>query len=297
MTDQDCFPDGLPTEDRSWSPTGRRAVVMGLGRFGGGIGVVRWLVHEGAEVIVSDQAEERALADSLAQLGGLPITVHCGGHDPADLTGADLLVVSPAVDRCRSAFVKEARRRGVRLTSEINLFLERCRGRVIGVTGTTGKSTTCAMIHAVLDEAARQGLCSAERVWLGGNIGRSLLADLPAIGPGDWVVLELSSFQLEHLAAARFPVVVITNLRPHHLERHGTFAEYLASKLNLCRCQDRCGVVVVGPRGQSDADAGDRFLTVAARKRVTVGASSGGERHPRASVRGGPWPTPSRPGR
>jgi len=215
---------------------GKRVLVMGLGRFGGGIGVTRWLVGQGADVTVTDQADAASLAASMKQLEGLPVQYRLGGHDIADLAGVDLLVVSPAVDKGRSEFVKAALARGIPWTSENNLFFERCRGQIIGVTGSIGKSTTTAMIGEVL-RAGFAGQADPPEVRVGGNIGKSLLEELPGIRRRDVVVLELSSFQLEDLAQIRMGPhhAVITNLRPNHLDRHGTMAAYADAKLNIVR--------------------------------------------------------------
>ncbi len=226
----------------------RRVVVMGLGRFGGGVGVAQWLARQGARVVVTDQADPATLGESIARLDGLGIQFRCGRHAPSDLDGADLLVVSPAVDQRTSEFVSDARRRHIPITSEMNLFFERCRGRIVGVTGTVGKSTTCAMLDAILQRAVRQGELGASQVWFGGNIGRSLLGELEAIGAQDLVVLELSSFQLEDLAVLKKspPMAVILNIVPKHLDRHGSFDDYQHCKLNICRYQCPGDLVVLG---------------------------------------------------
>jgi UDP-N-acetylmuramoylalanine--D-glutamate ligase len=215
---------------------GKRVLVMGLGRFGGGIGVTRWLVEQGARVTVTDLAETGALAASVAQLDGLGVRLRLGGHDEADLAGVDLLVVSPAVDKGKSAFFQAAVQRGIPWTTEMNLFFERCDRQIVGVTGSAGKSTTTAMIGEVL-RAGFAHLDDPPRVWVGGNIGRSLLSELPNMRRDDVVVLELSSFQLEDLAAVRAGCThaVITNLRPNHLDRHGTEAAYYDAKMNIVR--------------------------------------------------------------
>jgi len=239
---------------------GRSVTVMGLGRFGGGIGVTRWLVERSARVTVTDQAEADALHASIAQLEGLPVTFRLGGHEPADLDGCELLVVSPAVHKARSPFVQEAVRRGIALSSEMNLFVERCRARrIVGVTGSAGKSTTTAMLGTILAEAAGHG--ASWRSWVGGNIGRSLLADLDDIGPDDVVVLELSSFQLEDLAALAWSPshALITNLQPNHLDRHGTFEAYADAKMNIVRYQSAGDEVFV----HADDDALGRRVTAA----------------------------------
>lgn len=239
---------------------------MGLGHFGGGIAVTRWLVEQGAQVTVTDQKTAQELADGLAQLEGWSVRHRLGGHDPADLEGCDLLVVSPAVPKDKSEFIREAIRRGIPLSSEMNLFIERCPARrVVGITGSAGKSTTTAMIGSVLSAASQAGVLP--RVWMGGNIGRSLLGDLSAMTAEDVVVLELSSFQLEDLGALSWspPLAVITNLQPNHLDRHGTFEAYADAKMNLVRDQPADGLVLVHEREEdvarrvSAAGAGGRL--------------------------------------
>lgn len=231
-----------PVSARSdWS--GKRVVVMGLGRFGGGIGAARWFARHDARVVVTDLADERSLGSSTAQLSSLNINYQLGGHDAGILDGCDLLVVSPAVHKERSGFFAEAVSRGTPWTTEINVFLERCPAFVIGVTGSAGKSTTAAMIHACLTAAGRAG-----QVHLGGNVGYSLLNDVDQMASGDMVVLELSSFQLADLPRIdrRLDAGVIVTLWPHHLDRHGTFESYVACKLNMIRGAKPGTAVIVG---------------------------------------------------
>ncbi len=218
---------------------GKRVVVMGLGRFGGGVGVTRWLREQGARVIVTDSADAEVLEASLSSLNGLDIVFHLGGHDERDLDGCDLLVVNPAVNRGKSPFFAAAMKRKIPWSSEMNLFLERCRGRIVGITGSVGKSTTTAMIGDVLNGAARTDGWAHGRVWVGGNIGKSLLDDLREIGPDDIVVLELSSFQLEDAAGVgKSPhIAIVTNIRENHLDRHGTMGAYAAAKAIILKYQ------------------------------------------------------------
>jgi len=210
---------------------GKRVTVVGLGRFGGGIGVTRWLCRRGAMVTVSDQAGAADLAESVAALDGLDVIFHLGGHDQKDFLEADLLVVNPAVPK-ESPLIKAAEAAGVRRTSEINLFLERCPGPVVGITGSVGKSTTTAMLGDIL------GTTFVAHV--GGNLGGSLLNELDQIRREHVVVLELSSFQLEDLPMiARSPhLAVVTNLKPNHLDRYGgKMAPYAAAKKNIFKFQ------------------------------------------------------------
>ena len=219
---------------------GQRVVVMGLGRFGGGVGVTRWLCGQGARVTVTDLAPAEQLAESVAKLAGLDVTFRLGGHDEADLDACDLLVVNPAVPN-EAPFLIAANRRGVPITTEINLFCQRCPGRLIGITGSVGKSTTAAMTAEVL--------ATTYRTHLGGNIGRSLLDEIAegTIKEGHLVVLELSSFQLERMAAIRLspPVALVTNLRPNHLDRHGTLDAYADAKKNIFRFQKPQDLLIV----------------------------------------------------
>ncbi len=216
-------------------PRGLRVTVMGLGLFGGGVGVVRYYSRQGARVLVTDLRRSDSLADSVAELSGEAVEFHLGGHRESDFTDADLVVVNPAVP-WDNPFVRLARDRGVPLESELNLFFKLCPAPIVGVTGTNGKTTTAHLLGAILDRAARR---RGTRAWLGGNMGRSLLLEAEAIRPEDQVVLEISSFQLDNLASlGRGPHgAILTNLRPNHLDRHGTMEQYAAAKASILRFQ------------------------------------------------------------
>lgn len=209
----------------------QRVTVMGLGRFGGGIAVARWLAGQGVRVLVTDKDPADKLADSVRQLEGLPIEFRLGEHREEDFRGADLVVASPAVPLSNS-YLQAARQGGIPITTEMRLFVERCPARrMIGVTGTKGKSTTTSMLAMMLQQRYK--------VWMGGNIGRSLLDDLPAISSDDLVVLELSSFMLEHLREMHWSphVGLITMVARDHLEWHGSEEAYVASKRVLVQFQ------------------------------------------------------------
>ncbi len=241
-------------------------MVMGLGHFGGGIAVSRWLIQQGGQVTVTDEAPPEKLAESLRELEGLPITFHLGGHDPGDLDACDLLVVSPAVPKERSPFVAEAVRRGIPLTSEMNLFIERCRARrIVGITGSAGKSTTTAMLGSILEAALPGG--GGPRGWVGGNIGRSLLLELDVIQSQDVVALELSSFQLEDLGRMRWSpqLALITNIQPNHLDRHGTLEAYADAKMNIVRYQSADDAVYIS---EDDEALAERVRAVGAAGRL-----------------------------
>lgn len=189
---------------------------------------------------MTDLADAAALADPLKRLNDVPIAaLHLGGHCDDDFRSADLVVVNPAV-RPNSPWLEIARQSGARLRTEIELFTESCQGNLIGVTGSNGKSTTAAMIASILRVAGR-------RVFLGGNIGGSLLDELPRIRSDDWVVLEMSSFQLwHHSPAARMPhIAVVTGCTPNHLDWHDDFRHYKAAKQRLLTGQTPDDVAVL----------------------------------------------------
>jgi UDP-N-acetylmuramoylalanine--D-glutamate ligase len=212
---------------------GKTFLVMGLGRFGGGVDVVKFACLVGAQVIVTDLAKREALAESIKQLKGLEVEYHLGSHDPADFQQADIVVVNPAVP-LDNKFVQIARRAGRRVTSQIELFFELCPATIVGITGANGKSTTTALTAHLL--RSRFG----NKVWLSGNIGNEpMLTIVDQISHDDLVVLELSSFQIEQLTQSKQApqVAVLTNLTPNHLDRYGTFEDYCRAKEPLFQYQ------------------------------------------------------------
>ena len=225
--------------------SGKRVTVMGLGRFGGGVGVTRYLVKQGADVLVTDQLKPDDLTDSLDKLEGLPIDYRLGEHNVSDFTTCDLVVANPAV-KPDNRFLRAAEAAKIPITSEIRLLVEALpnRQRIIGVTGTAGKSTTTAMIGHILNQLG------PHEAWVGGNIGGSLLDHLEDITPDDWVILELSSFMLHGLREGKWSphIAVVTNINENHLDWHGSLTAYVADKQVILDYQDPVlDVAVLGP--------------------------------------------------
>ena len=196
---------------------GRQALVLGYGR--SGRAAASFISGRGGSVRVIDRADTPELRAELERAG---ITARLGGYDAQDLNGADLLVVSPGV-AWDEPMVEAARRRGIEVTSEIDLFFRACPARIAGITGTNGKTTTTALTAEVLRAG---GL----RVMRGGNIGEPVLDRIDQLRPDDWVVLELSSFQLESISTPRLRIGVVLNVTPDHLDRHKSFEHYVEIK-------------------------------------------------------------------
>lgn len=239
--------------------------VMGLGRFGGGVAAARFLAANGAKVTVTDLRSENELPDSLEQLSDVSIASYeLGSHPDHVFANCRMLVVNPAV-RSDHPLVVQARQRGVDVTTEIDLFLRHNPAPVIAVSGSNGKSTTTALIHHLLTHAGMSEpgsefspirLQGSPKVWLGGNIGVSLLPNLPEIQADDLVVLEVSSFQLELLRQNRFrpQIAVLTNFSPNHLDWHGTLDAYRRAKQGLFDSQQPDDVAIVPQEMDTDSD-------------------------------------------
>ena len=150
--------------------TGKRVTVLGLGVLSGGVASARYFAERGADVTVTDLQPAEALRKSIDALAPWPIRYVLGNHRDEDITGADLVVVGPAV-RDDSPFLRLARDRGIPLTSETNLVFENCRRPIIGITGSNGKTTTTRLIGAMFQAVDPATL-------VGGNIGRSVLNEL-----------------------------------------------------------------------------------------------------------------------
>ncbi|MAG36202.1 MAG: UDP-N-acetylmuramoyl-L-alanine--D-glutamate ligase [Dehalococcoidia bacterium] len=213
---------------------------MGLGVHGGGVGVARFLAEHGAQVTVTDLRPAEQLAASLDDLADLPITYVLGKHREADFRSAHLIVRNPAVP-LNSPYLQAASAAGVPIVMEMTLFFQECPSpRIIGVTGTKGKTTTTLLLGALLEA---HGLPHV----VAGNLRRSALETLPRVTKESWVVLELSSWQLEGLIPLqRSPhLAVITNIMPDHLDRYPSYDEYARSKGLIVRWQrpDDCAVL------------------------------------------------------
>ena len=237
----------------------RRAVVLGLAR--SGIAASRFLVRAGAEVTAYDRRPVDELGDAVAALEGRPIRLALG-IDPAQaralLDAADLLVTSPSVspsfpttDPWLREALADAERRGAELVSEVGLFLRLTRARVLGVTGTKGKTTTASLLAAMLE-------ADGVRHALGGNIGTPLIERTAELTRETWAVLELSELQLPTIERGA-DVAVYTNVAEDHLDRHGTVEAYRAVKARLAELSAPRGTVVLNADDPGCRELGARL--------------------------------------
>jgi UDP-N-acetylmuramoylalanine--D-glutamate ligase len=212
--------------------SGKKITVMGLGLLGRGLSDTLFLIRCGAEVTVTDLKTAEELAPSVKRLEGLPCRLRLGAHDPDDFINADMILRGAGVPRS-SPFLLMAAEHGIPVEMDESLFCRHFQGRIIGVTGTRGKTTTTILIHEILS-AHRAG------VHLSGNVmGRATLPLLETAGPDDTVVLELSSWQLQGFHDAKMSphAAIFTNIYPDHLDKYADMDEYIEDKKAIYRYQ------------------------------------------------------------
>jgi UDP-N-acetylmuramoylalanine--D-glutamate ligase len=210
---------------------GKRYAVLGLARSGGA--TLRALVASGAEVTAWDSSEAARMAVSGATIAN---------PEEIDLAGFHGLVVSPGVPINRHPVAAKARAAGVPIIGDIELFAQARGGlpphKVVGITGTNGKSTTTALIHHILETAGVPAR-------LGGNIGKPILGEDP-LPAGGVYVLELSSYQIDLTTSLDCEVAILLNVTPDHLDRYDGFDAYVASKARLFAMQSADHAAIVG---------------------------------------------------
>lgn len=238
---------------------GRRAVVLGLAR--SGIAAARFLADQGARVTAYDRRAAEDLREAVAALGGRPIELALAADATrvaALLAEADLVVTSPSVSArfpTTDPWLREAlgaaEGRGTEIVSEVGLFLRLARARILGVTGTKGKTTSTALVGAILDAAGIPNV-------VGGNIGEPLIERALELGPDDWAVIELSELQLPTIGRGA-DVALYTNIGADHLDRHGSVEAYRAVKARLAELSVPTGMVVLNRDDPGCRDLGDRL--------------------------------------
>ncbi len=206
---------------------GKKTLVVGLARTG--VALTRFLAEAGAQVTVADQAPAADLADQRGDIENLGVTEELGVPQPSCVAAYDLILLSPGVPP-EAPWLEEARRAGVPVWGELELASQFITIPVIAVSGTNGKTTTTTLVGKFLEKSGLKPL-------VGGNIGTPLISLLSRQSEADFLVLEVSSFQLDTAPHFHPQAAALLNITPDHLDRYSDYAAYVASKAGLFRDQ------------------------------------------------------------
>jgi len=210
-------------------------IVVGLGTTG--IAVARFLKKRGATVIVSDQATEETLGSRAHRIHEMGIAMELGRHRSQTFEKADLVVLSPGVSHTIEPVLR-AKGHGVPVIGEIELASRFIKEPIIAITGTNGKTTTTEILGSML-------IRSGFNVFVGGNIGNPLISYVDGEQKADFIVVEISSFQLDTIDAFRPRISVLLNITMDHLDRYPSFDDYAASKIRIFKNQQSSDLAVL----------------------------------------------------
>lgn len=229
-----------------------RENVLVIGAARQGLALARFLLSHGAQVTVNDQksADSQDMRAAMASLPDPRLRWVCGGHPLEALEGITLVCVSGGVP-LDLPIVQEARRRGLPLSNDSQLFMEAVPCPTIGITGSAGKTTTTVLVGRMTQAAVQP----PRQAWVGGNIGRPLIEFLDQMRPDDLAIQELSSFQLELMTISPH-IAAVLNITPNHLDRHGTMEAYTAAKARILSFQRQDDIAVL-----NRDDPGSRALS------------------------------------
>ena len=214
---------------------GRKVAIIGLGV--SNIPLIEYMHKYNANVTVFDEKEmEEIPVDILNKIRTYSMSFSFGKNNLERLKGFDIIFRSPSCLPTRLELEQEEKR-GALVTTEIEMLMKMCPCKIIGVTGSEGKTTTTSLIYAILKHA---GL----NCYLGGNIGTPLFSKLSEMTPEDIVVLELSSFQLMGMDVSPH-ISVITNITPNHLNIHSSYEEYIEAKKNIFKYQNEDDILIL----------------------------------------------------
>jgi UDP-N-acetylmuramoylalanine--D-glutamate ligase len=226
----------------------KRVLVVGLGK--SGVASALFLKSRGARVTVSDSKPEAELRNEILLLLEQGITVETGGHGDRTFRGQDLIVVSPGVPIDAPQLV-QARNLGEPVIGEIELAAHFLSGPIVAITGANGKTTTTSLAGEIIAAGKFATL-------VGGNIGTPAISFVDKAGPKTWIVLEVSSFQLETIVEFRPRIAVVLNITPDHLDRHKTFANYINAKARVLENQGADDFTLLNADDPTTAALSDR---------------------------------------
>lgn len=214
---------------------GKKVTVVGLGNSGSNAAIL--LNDIGADVWATDSSNTPSTMAWSKLLSAKGIKVETGAHTQDFVKGSALVVVSPGVED-RSAPVKWAVRAGIPVIAEMELGYRFCKGKIIAITGTNGKSTVTTLIGELLKGGLKDTIVC-------GNIGNSLCGEINRITEDTWVVLEVSSFQLEKIEYFKPHIALILNIRDDHMDRYTKFSDYFNAKLKVFANQDKNDALIL----------------------------------------------------
>ncbi|MBQ8636726.1 MAG: UDP-N-acetylmuramoyl-L-alanine--D-glutamate ligase [Clostridia bacterium] len=217
---------------------GQKIAVIGIGI--SNVPLIKFLIKYGAEISAYDKKDKEQLGEVYTELSKLGVKFNLG-EGYLDEISEDIIFKTPGMRYDHPALLK-ARDKGAWITSEMEVFFDVCPGKIIAVTGSDGKTTTTTLINKFLSGAGY-------KTRLGGNIGRPLIGELEDIKDDEWIVLELSSFQL-HTMKKSPNIAVITNITPNHLDWHTDYNEYIDAKKNIMRYQSEQDIVVLNSNNE-----------------------------------------------
>ena len=223
---------------------GKNITVIGIGI--SNLPLIKYLVSLGANVTACDRRSAEDLGENYTELEKLGVKFNLGDGYLNNLSG-DMIFKTPGM-RYDVPELLKAKENGSIVTSEMEVFFDVCPSHIIAVTGSDGKTTTTTLIHKMMTDAGY-------KTWLGGNIGNPLLTDTEKMKENDWVILELSSFQL-HTMRKSPEIAVITNISPNHLDMHKDYKEYIDAKKNIMLYQNEGDTLIVNADNQVTADIG-----------------------------------------
>ena len=213
----------------------RKVAIVGLGV--SNLPLMEYLYEKKANVTVFDERDIDSISkDIMDKITTYGFGFHFGEDALKNLKGFNVIFRSPSCLPTRKELVDEANN-GAIVTTEVELLMKMCPCKIVGVTGSDGKTTTTSLINAILKKAGYN-------TFLGGNIGTPLFTKLSDMKPEDILVLELSSFQLMGMEISP-DIAVITNITPNHLNIHKDYEEYIEAKKNIFKYQDEKGVLVL----------------------------------------------------
>lgn len=231
-------------DEFKYNVAGKNITVIGIGI--SNLPLIKYLVSLGANVTACDRRSAEDLGKNYTELEKLGIKFNLGDGYLNNLSG-DMIFKTPGM-RYDVPELLKAKENGSIVTSEMEVFFEVCPSHIIAVTGSDGKTTTTTLIHKMMTDAGY-------KTWLGGNIGNPLLTDTEKMKENDWVILELSSFQL-HTMRKSPEIAVITNISPNHLDMHKDYKEYIDAKKNIMLYQNEGDTLIVNADNQVTADIG-----------------------------------------